>query len=297
MSQIFDTLQRRYRDLVSQGLTEERGKSFPEDVNSLMNDIRLAGEGIIDPGERSQLRAYMRFLATIMSEAGQELPKIDLLPPDKERWSTLPAATGTRAVIPPWVWALVGAAALVIAAGLVARASSSLGRAAAPPTLTPPPTTTLPPSPTSPPAPTATNTPTPTPTAAPTLTAQPPSPAFSGLTIALGVSSSGEPLLTGNEFDWNTKVVYAVFDYACVQQDMEWSVVWSRNEQEIARENHLWDVARDGAAGTQWAIYFDPDGSVLSGGAYTVSLYVDGALQAEAAFRIRYYIPSPTPTP
>ena len=103
-----------------------------------------------------------------------------------------------------------------------------------------------------------------------------------------------EPFLVRNEFDWNTKAVCAVFDYTGMQDGLAWSVVWTRNEGEVAREDHLWDLERDGSQGTHWAAYFNPTGTVLRGGNYTVSLYIEDELQAEASFRIRYYV---TPTP
>ncbi|MBC7228586.1 MAG: hypothetical protein H5T61_15365, partial [Thermoflexales bacterium] len=116
---------------------------------------------------------------------------------------------------------------------------------------------------------------------------------FSALTIALGVLPTGEPVLVGNEFDWNTRAVYAIFDYAGMRSGLSWSAVWTRNGREIARQTGLWD--REGA-GRAWVVYFNPDGTVLFGGDYTVSLYIEDQLQAEASFRVRYYVPR-TPTP
>jgi len=118
-------------------------------------------------------------------------------------------------------------------------------------------------------------------------------PTFGALTIALGVLPTGEPVLVGNEFDWNTRAVYAIFDYAGMRPGLPWLAVWTRNGREIARQTGLWD--RD-EAGRAWVVYFNPEGTVLFGGDYTVSLYIAEQLQATASFRIRYYIPR-TPTP
>jgi hypothetical protein len=107
------------------------------------------------------------------------------------------------------------------------------------------------------------------------------------------VLPTGEPVLVGNEFDWNTRAVYAIFDYARMRPGLPWSAVWTRNGREIARQTGFWDR---GEAGRAWVVYFNPDGTVLFGGDYTVSLYIADQLQAEASFRIRYYIPR-TPTP
>ena len=138
--------------------------------------------------------------------------------------------------------------------------------------------------------------PTPTPTTVPTATPLPRAPVLGDLTIALGILGSGEPFLIGTEFDWNTKAVYAVFDYSGMRDGLAWSVVWTRNGEELARENNLWDVGSDGEAGTMWVAYFESGGAVLRGGDYTVSLYLEGELQAESSFRILYYVPA-TATP
>ena len=286
MSEVFETLQRRYRDLVARSEAGKSDEDLLESIRLFLSDARKAGAMVVDPAERGQLRAYMRFLAALLGEAGQEIPEVDLLPPDRERWPEPPPPPAGTAAVPAWVWGLAGAAALVVLAGLVAVASFSAGAIAVGPTATPlPPTPTPRPSPT----PSPTSSPTPTPTPPPTPTPVPA--AFSDLTVALGVLGSGEPFLVGDTFDWNTKAVYAVFDYVGMRDGLEWSVVWTRNGEEVARESHFWDEGQDGQAGTYWVAYFNPEGTVLRGGDYTVSLYIEGELQAEAAFRIRYYVP------
>ncbi|MGD1993719.1 MAG: hypothetical protein PVI59_11045 [Anaerolineae bacterium] len=103
-----------------------------------------------------------------------------------------------------------------------------------------------------------------------------------------------QPFLTTNTFDWNTRTVYAVFSYAEMGDGRGWSAVWMRNNEEIARESHLWDIAEAGRSGTRWVVYFEPDGRVLRGGDYSVSLYIEGELQTTASFQIEYHV---TPTP
>jgi len=282
---VFETLQNRYQDLVAESLGGATDESFLESVHTLLRDIRQAGAVVAHPERRALLRAYMRFLVTLLREAGQEVSGIDLLPLDRERWTVHPPAGQAGPRVPTWVWGLTGAAALVVLAGLVAVAGLSLGAVPLHPTSTPPPVTPTPP----PPSPTLT--PTPSPTSTPTPTPRPTTPVFSDLTIALGMLSPTEPFLVGNEFDWNTKAIYAVFDYAGMRDGLTWSVVWTRNGEETARENHLWDVERDGSSGTRWAAYFNPEGTVLRGGDYTVSIYIEDRLQTEASFHIRYYVP------
>lgn len=292
MSQVFDLLRERYRELVRR-LGAPADEALVESLQAFLVDARQGGASVADPVERSQLRAYMRFVAAALQEMGQEAPRIDLLPLDRGRWP-VQAAT-RREGLPPWAWMLLGAAALVVAAGLVAAAALGLGALAPRAEPTPQPSATpLPPTP--PPTATATITPSPTPppTATPTPTPMPPA-VFRDPVVALGMLDPTTPFLTGDVFDWNTKSVYVVFDYEGMQEGMPWAVVWRRGGTEIARQEYRWSLA-DGVTGRRWVVYFEPDGAVLRGGDYTVSLYIEDQLQAEAAFRIRFYV-TPTPGP
>jgi hypothetical protein len=118
-------------------------------------------------------------------------------------------------------------------------------------------------------------------------------PTFGDITIALGVEPDGQPILTSSNdvFDWNTKVVYAIFDHVEMRDGLEWGEVWMRNGEEVARREHFWDVATDGVDGTRWVAYYDDRGRVLPGGSYSVTLYSDDAAQRMADFSILYYVP------
>jgi hypothetical protein len=106
--------------------------------------------------------------------------------------------------------------------------------------------------------------------------------------------SPNDHFLEGDDFDWNTKSVYVVFQYEGMRDGTAWSVVWTRYGEEIAREDNRWNLEEYGHSGTRWATLFDANGNVLFGGDYTVSLYIEDDLQVEAPFRIRFYL---TPTP
>ncbi|HEY72935.1 MAG: hypothetical protein DRJ03_15635 [Chloroflexi bacterium] len=122
---------------------------------------------------------------------------------------------------------------------------------------------------------------------------KPPVPAMGDITIALGVQPDGEPIITApdNVFDWNTKVVYAIFDYVDMSDGLRWSAVWMRNGQEAAREGHFWDIEEDGAEGARWVAHCNELGRVLPGGNYSVTLYIENVAQRTADFRILYYVP------
>jgi len=286
MNRVFETLQDRYHDLVAQTLTGATDTAFLESVRIFLSDARQAGAAVTAPEERSLLRAYIRFLAGVLHRAGQEMPEVDLLPPDRERWPVGSPASRRGPVAPAWVWGLVGAAALVVLAGLVAVAAASVGGMLLHPTPVPSPSPTLPP----PSTPTPTSTPVPSPVPSPTPTLPPPS--FSGLTTCLGVLNPVGPFRPADEFEWHTQAVYAVFNYEGMQDGMAWSVVWTRNGQVVERQDAVWDAERDGSAGASWVVHFNSEGTFMWAGNYTVSLYIGDELQAEASFRVRLYQPS-----
>ena len=295
MSEVFETLQDRYRDLIDRIEEERASEGVMDAARAFLADARQAGAVVVDPAARGQLRAYARFLAGILQDAGEDVPRVELLPLDRERWPAPPAAARPPAAIPWWGWALLGAASLVVLAGLIGVAGVSVGAIPLRPSLTPtvplPTATPVPPTPTSTPTPVP---PTPTSTPSPTPTPEPGPPVFSDLVVALGMQEPDEPFLPAEIFDWNTKAVYAVFDYAEMRDGVAWSAIWTRAGEEVAREEHVWDVADGGRSGTRWVVYFEPDGQVLRGGEYEVSLTIEGEPEATASFRIQFYV---TPTP
>ncbi len=119
------------------------------------------------------------------------------------------------------------------------------------------------------------------------------SPAFGDIAIALGVQPDGTPTLDVPDggFDWNTKVVYAVFEYEGMTDSLPWSALWMRNGEEIARQERLWDMETAGTAGTHWIARYDELGQVLPGGSYSVTVYIENVAQRTASFDIRYYVP------
>jgi hypothetical protein len=120
-------------------------------------------------------------------------------------------------------------------------------------------------------------------------------PAFGDITIAMGVQPDGKPILTApeNRFDWNTKVIYAIFDYEGMSERHRWAVVWMRDDQEVAREEGFWDVETYGAEGTRWVAHYTEAGQPLSGGDYSVTLYVDNIAQSTADFNVQFYVSRP----
>jgi len=122
-------------------------------------------------------------------------------------------------------------------------------------------------------------------------------PLFSNITIAQGVRPDGTPLLVqaDNRFDWNTRIVYAIFDYARMTTGTKWMVIWTRNGREVKREEYTWMAtpADDLEQGRFWVVYYDENGRALPGGDYTVTLYIDNVAQDQAEFHITYYVTAP----
>lgn len=122
-------------------------------------------------------------------------------------------------------------------------------------------------------------------------------PVLANITIAQGVRPDGTPLLTrtDNRFDWNTRLVYAIFDYAGMTTGTKWMVIWARNGQEVKREEYTWVATSDDGVdqGRFWVVYYDENGRTLPGGDYTVTLYIDNVAQAQAEFHITYYVAAP----
>jgi len=118
-------------------------------------------------------------------------------------------------------------------------------------------------------------------------------PAFGDITVALGAQPNGTPILNvpENRFDWNTKAVYAIFDYQGMTDGLAWSAVWMRSGQEVKRQEKFWDVAVAGTEGTHWAVHYGEAGQLLPGGTYSVTLYIKNIAQRTADFSILYYVP------
>jgi hypothetical protein len=115
--------------------------------------------------------------------------------------------------------------------------------------------------------------------------------AFGDIIIALGVLPSGTPVLAAEDvpLDWNTKAVYAIFDYEGMDTGLPWSAVWMRAGEEVGRQEAFWNAAILGTEGTHWVTYYNSNGSVLAGGAYSVTLYIDNLAQQTADFDIRFF--------
>ena len=116
-------------------------------------------------------------------------------------------------------------------------------------------------------------------------------PAFGDITLAQGVQFDDQPILKapeGNRFDWNTKAVYAFFNYVGMSDGLRWAVVWTRNDEEVARAGGFWNVEADGTEGERWAVYYDESVATLPNGRYSVTFSIDDQVQSTKEFTIGY---------
>jgi len=135
VNDLFDTLQKRYQVLVARKERGETDQPFLEDVRVFIADAQRAGAAVADVGKRSQLRAWMRFLAGALYDATGTYPDTSLQPlahgqlvsPQVERREKPPSSF-------PLAWVLVGgAAAIIIVVGLIVIAWASSPESSATP--------------------------------------------------------------------------------------------------------------------------------------------------------------------
>ena len=112
----FNSLQDQYQTLIARAEKIESDETFLGDVRSFISDAKRAGATIPDLNERSQLRAWMRFLASLLYDAAGVYPDITLQPltegqlvgPKAEPSETPPAPRRLA-------WTLLGGAIVLLA--------------------------------------------------------------------------------------------------------------------------------------------------------------------------------------
>lgn len=118
-------------------------------------------------------------------------------------------------------------------------------------------------------------------------------------TATPGVSSAPEPTFTNlrfapdpeattkSDFDAGTEEVFALWEYASMSVDDTMKRIWTRNGEEWLVREATWDFDKYGAEGTVKDIsVYDFTGGGLEPGHYSLMLYINEKLQAEADFRI-----------
>ena len=120
MSDLVNILHERYQTIVARKQGGEASDEFLEDVRIFIADVQQAGASVADLNERSQLRAWMRFLADTLYDATGTYPDVTLQPLARGELVRPQAEQKPKPSSPHrFVWALAGgAAAVIIASGL-----------------------------------------------------------------------------------------------------------------------------------------------------------------------------------
>lgn len=255
MSDLFIKLQERYQALVVRREKDEVAGEFLEEVSSFIGEAQQAGATVADVGERSQLRAWMRFLANVVYDATSSYPDTSLQPLTRGQLTGRQAEREEeRTLLPPLSWILVGgAAAIIIAVGLVALGKMS------PALITETPT----------PAAAVTHTPT-------------PAPFVSQVAVGAGLSGGGALKAAADTFCLGVSEISAEFALEDIQPEAKWS--W-----EVQREGEV--VASQPE--TPWGRDDRRAISILTGGPkgvdpgrYELLVYADEQVMATHSFQV-----------
>jgi len=112
---VFNTLQKRYQRLIARHESGAPDEALLEETEAFIEDARRAGASVSALNQRSQLRAWMRFLAAILYEETDKQPDVTLQPLARGRLTTGDKEKRVeRPAIPAWGWGLIGAAGLAI---------------------------------------------------------------------------------------------------------------------------------------------------------------------------------------
>jgi hypothetical protein len=254
VSELFDTLRKRYQALVVRKEAGESGEEFLEGVRSFIADVQRAGAVIAEPAERSQSRAFMRFLADVVYDATEVYPDTTLQPLDQERLAERPRVDRERTAAGWLPWAVVAAVVVVSVAG-VWLAQSLQGISGPTPNPTPSPTVTF--------------TPTPVPQA--------------DVQVGVGSTEEGRLALPAKVFCAGTYTIAAAFDLSRLPADARWGWRLYHAGKEVDwQDAQLWEADHFSTTVTLTS----PDGSPFASGVYSLTALVDSEEVAARTFTI-----------
>ena len=122
----------------------------------------------------------------------------------------------------------------------------------------------------------------------------PPEAAFSPLIFTnIGLDDDYNPIGPGIQFTNPVGHLYAVFSYARMEDDIQWSALWYQDGTLIHYESLPWNGGSGGIGYTDW----DPSQELWHPGEYIIQIFLGTEFELSGTFTVVGDAPTPTITP
>jgi len=121
----------------------------------------------------------------------------------------------------------------------------------------------------------------------------PPDAAFSPLIFTnIGLDEDYNPIGPGIQFTNPVGHLYAVFSYARLEDDIQWSALWYTGNNLVHYESIPWDGGSGGIGYTDW----NPASDLWQPGEYVIQIFLGTDFQISGSFTVTGDPPTPTVT-
>ena len=121
----------------------------------------------------------------------------------------------------------------------------------------------------------------------------PPEAAFSPLIFTnIGLDEDYNPIGPGVQFTNPVGHLYAVFSYASLEDDIQWSALWYQGNNLVHYESLPWNGGSGGRGYTDW----DPTSELWQPGEYVIQIFLGTDFQISGSFTVTGDPPTPTVT-
>ena len=121
----------------------------------------------------------------------------------------------------------------------------------------------------------------------------PPEAAFSPLVFSnIGLDDDYNPIGPGIQFTNPVGHLYAVFSYARLEDDIQWSALWYTGNNLVHYESLPWNGGSGGIGYTDW----DPAPDLWQPGEYVIQIFLGTDFQISGSFTVIGDPPTPTVT-
>ena len=108
-----------------------------------------------------------------------------------------------------------------------------------------------------------------------------------------GLDALYRPIEPTDVFTNPVGIMYAIFSYDGMQDGVQWTAIWYRNNELVNFETKVWDDGTGGIGYSDWS----PKAEDWLSGEYQVQIFVGLEWKRVGFFRVLGNPPSPTPTP